>query len=843
MTTYNTGNPIGSTDPRDLYDNAQNFDSAVNADSDVWTDRKGVQRATFRAAERAANSAIQTEIPGHLDRVESAANSAIQAEIPVILSEIETVAFEEFNASQQSRSLEFDGSQSQREYEFNQFIASSGYEVIGDYAAGIVVTGHNQVIRDGGIGYRPSIATDLPYTTTGAGMPEGGAFVSVGDAVLRQELAGDESGSGAALVSMEGGPSVEVAIVALRADLGALTNSTTNVRTTNDAVTNTTNMAAAQTLAKASGKPILLAAGVYLINEFTLKAGVKILSLGVGGIEFRSEFHPIIRLEGGVVHKGTEFHGILNCTGSSAISASALLLLDADGTTIESVNFDYIQFKGLNRGVNGALIVAANGAGTNHSYIKSWSMRYATYETGRMGCEFLNQRGGLAVTGLTIGTEATFTCAEVFAEEGQTVLFEGLVGDSTVENLNGVFFIITNITSTTFQLKDTDGVKIGTAGGTYTSGGALRVFRGENIDLTGSRFLKTGAVSSSLGFGFSGDNALLNVDLTDAVVQDTPQYGLELVGISKCKVVNVTFQHCTGDPISASNLFGYGNIISGCQTTGMAAGRCFISLQKGMIWRDNNIYVKDKTTFATVSSSQIRGGTIKSRDGTSAVIFDGSFNNDVSDIVFDNSESSNNFSALRFFGAAATDNRVRYATILNGSGGATTDQAGGAAGNTVENFRTSISGLYDKGLPAPAPPYSSAANVGDWPRLPSSGIRESNFYSVSTGISLFRVKLLKTTGSGQTTSEFEFRYAGRNNNIPVGGKIGLAFGSASAFNATPSFYTLGSTATLEAVQIDGSGFPYWDITLPANNGSLLVVTQAAVRNDADAAFWHINILS
>jgi len=42
----------------------------------------------------------------------------------------------------------------------------------------------------------------LPYTTTGAGMPEGGAFVSVGDAVLRQDLAGNPAdGLGAALVN------------------------------------------------------------------------------------------------------------------------------------------------------------------------------------------------------------------------------------------------------------------------------------------------------------------------------------------------------------------------------------------------------------------------------------------------------------------------------------------------------------------------------------------------------------------------------------------------------------------------------------------------------------------
>ena len=51
MTTYNTGNPIGSTDPRDLYDNSENFDNAVNdRTATTWTDRLGVARKTVFGA-------------------------------------------------------------------------------------------------------------------------------------------------------------------------------------------------------------------------------------------------------------------------------------------------------------------------------------------------------------------------------------------------------------------------------------------------------------------------------------------------------------------------------------------------------------------------------------------------------------------------------------------------------------------------------------------------------------------------------------------------------------------------------------------------------------------------
>lgn len=50
MTTYNTGNPLGSTDPRDLYDNAENLDRAVNSLSGTWKDRFGRIRPTVVGA-------------------------------------------------------------------------------------------------------------------------------------------------------------------------------------------------------------------------------------------------------------------------------------------------------------------------------------------------------------------------------------------------------------------------------------------------------------------------------------------------------------------------------------------------------------------------------------------------------------------------------------------------------------------------------------------------------------------------------------------------------------------------------------------------------------------------
>lgn len=114
MTTYNTGNPIGSTDPRDLYDNAENLDNAVNTHELTWTDRLGVVRRSMAGA--------------------------------------------------------------------------TGYENLGDYAAGLEFTNYNQILRYSGEFYRVSASTSLPFTTTGVWATDEPSLVAIGDAVLRAEI-------------------------------------------------------------------------------------------------------------------------------------------------------------------------------------------------------------------------------------------------------------------------------------------------------------------------------------------------------------------------------------------------------------------------------------------------------------------------------------------------------------------------------------------------------------------------------------------------------------------------------------------------------------------------------
>nr|DAE54912.1 MAG TPA: tail spike protein [Caudoviricetes sp.] len=141
MTKYATNNPLGSMDPKDLFDNAQNLDFALNdITQGIWKDRFGRNRKSFWGMEQAFSAQL---------------------------------------LSQQQR--------------FNYFIQNSGYKVIGDYTAGpLTITDYNQLIRYQDELWKLTAATDIPFTTTGndaaSWVNDSFHFVSVGDAALRQEL-------------------------------------------------------------------------------------------------------------------------------------------------------------------------------------------------------------------------------------------------------------------------------------------------------------------------------------------------------------------------------------------------------------------------------------------------------------------------------------------------------------------------------------------------------------------------------------------------------------------------------------------------------------------------------
>ncbi|MBK0350826.1 exo-alpha-sialidase [Leclercia adecarboxylata] len=135
MTKFKTNNPLGSTDPSDLYDNAQNFDTAINSiTTAIWLDRFGGTRQTWFGIEGLARAAI----------------------------------------------------------------AAFGYIKMGTFQLGATLTLPNQILRDTTTGedYRwdgafpPNgklvPANSTPMTTGGIGR---GAWLGIGDGTLRGELA------------------------------------------------------------------------------------------------------------------------------------------------------------------------------------------------------------------------------------------------------------------------------------------------------------------------------------------------------------------------------------------------------------------------------------------------------------------------------------------------------------------------------------------------------------------------------------------------------------------------------------------------------------------------------
>lgn len=149
MTTYNTGNPVGSADPKDLFDNAENLDHWLNDRTvDTWMDRLGVERWTWFGMEQA------------------------------------------FEESQETRLSLFNAEQEDRETRFQSQLNGMGYVPIGDYDDGpLNITERTEIFTKDGNWWRSSAALELPYTTIENWATDEENFVNIGEATLRSELA------------------------------------------------------------------------------------------------------------------------------------------------------------------------------------------------------------------------------------------------------------------------------------------------------------------------------------------------------------------------------------------------------------------------------------------------------------------------------------------------------------------------------------------------------------------------------------------------------------------------------------------------------------------------------
>lgn len=148
---YDTNNPLGSTDFRDLSDNAENFDRFANGPAPSYPNRFGVSKISI---------------------------SGMQ---------------ESFLAAQASRATVFQNT-----------LATFGYSYLGDYAAGLTFTTRQQYVLRNGLAYSVDNTTALPYTLTGVWATDQPKLKIVSaDQVLRTDLA---ASTGATLVNTTSGP-------------------------------------------------------------------------------------------------------------------------------------------------------------------------------------------------------------------------------------------------------------------------------------------------------------------------------------------------------------------------------------------------------------------------------------------------------------------------------------------------------------------------------------------------------------------------------------------------------------------------------------------------------------
>ncbi|HID4048178.1 TPA: hypothetical protein ACXE9F_004717 [Pluralibacter gergoviae] len=165
MAFYQTLDPVPSSDMRNTFDNAQHLDIALNdVTKAIWKDRFGRERISWYGIESAFS---------------------------LKLNDFE-IRFKDELRNQEDV---FSSQLNDQEYRFNDFVKNSGYQFIGDYDAGpLSVKEYNQVIRYQNELWKLNAFTDTPYTTKGVSnddwdLTDKAHFVSVGDAVLRQELA------------------------------------------------------------------------------------------------------------------------------------------------------------------------------------------------------------------------------------------------------------------------------------------------------------------------------------------------------------------------------------------------------------------------------------------------------------------------------------------------------------------------------------------------------------------------------------------------------------------------------------------------------------------------------
>lgn len=153
---YNTGNPPGSTSPKDLIDNAEDLDFLMTGSGVSHPNRLGVPLKSWKGMEGEHDA----------DQIRREA---------------------EFDAEQIRHESEFDIAQGDRVVQFNTFMDASGYEPPIPYAPGILLDRTTKTVSYLGNEYRAR-GSLIPFTTSNWATDEA-KLKLIGDDSLRQDMA------------------------------------------------------------------------------------------------------------------------------------------------------------------------------------------------------------------------------------------------------------------------------------------------------------------------------------------------------------------------------------------------------------------------------------------------------------------------------------------------------------------------------------------------------------------------------------------------------------------------------------------------------------------------------
>lgn len=160
MTTFNTGNPPGSTAPEDLYDNAENFDNLMLGDQLKYPDRLNKERLSWKNVEVSVSSVIE-ESQQAIEEIQSNAELQINN-----LTHSAVLSQSAVAAAAQSAIQDINSTVTAAGQSAEVVLAGLGYLVPVDFSTGLSVDSSRFTVTYNGNTYA-ALADKVPFVTTG----------------------------------------------------------------------------------------------------------------------------------------------------------------------------------------------------------------------------------------------------------------------------------------------------------------------------------------------------------------------------------------------------------------------------------------------------------------------------------------------------------------------------------------------------------------------------------------------------------------------------------------------------------------------------------------------------